>query len=61
MEQLQDGELLAKANRLTEASGNGRLRRTDGTYLDISGGTDEITRTLVYDWTPPSKAELDSY
>ena len=61
MEQLQNGELLAEANRLTKESGNGRLRRADGTYLDIGGSTGGITRTLVYDWTPPDQAELDTY
>ena len=49
-----DGTLLAEANRLTLLSGNGRLRRSDGSYLDIGGSTRGYTRTLLYDWEPRS-------
>ena len=50
---LRDGTLVEEANRLTEASGHGRLRRTDGTFVDIGGSTGGFTRAVLYDWTPP--------
>ena len=47
------GTLLAVANRLTRISGNGRLRRSDGSFVDIGGSTGGYTRTVLYDWEPP--------
>ena len=51
--------LLNDANRLTLSSGNGRLRRSDGSFIDIGGSTGGYTRTLLYDWEPPDVTELE--
>ena len=51
---LHDGTLLAEVNRLTRLSGQGRLRRKDGTFVDIGGSTGGFTRAVLYDWTPPN-------
>ena len=47
------GTLLAEANRLTRISGNGRLRHSDGSFVDIGGSTGGYTRTVLYDWQAP--------
>ena len=47
------GTLLAEANRLTLISGNGRLRQSDGNFVDIGGSTGGYTRTMLYDWQAP--------
>ena len=54
-----DGTLLAEANRLTLISGNGRLRRTDGSFVDIGGSTGGYTRSVLDDWQAPDVAEFD--
>ena len=51
---LHDGTLLQEANRLTKISGHGRLKRTDGTSVDIGGSTGGLTRAVLYNWTPPN-------
>ena len=51
---LLDGSLEAEVNRLTCLSGNGRLRRKDGTFIDIGGSTGGFTRAVLYNWTPPN-------
>ena len=53
------GTLLKEANRLTRISGNGRLRRTDGSVVDIGGSTGGYTRTVLDDWQAPDVTELD--
>ena len=58
--QLYDnGTLLTEANRLTQISGNGRLRRSDGSFIDIGGSTGGYTRTVLYDWEPPHVTEFE--
>ena len=54
------GTLLAEANRLTRISGNGRLRRSDGSFVDIGGSTGGYTRTVLYDWQAPDVTDFDS-
>ena len=51
---LHDGSLEAEANRLTMISGHGRLKRSDGTIVDIGGSTGGFTRAVLYNWTPPN-------
>ena len=51
---LHDGSLEAEANRLTMISGHGRLKRRDGTIVDIGGSTEGFTRAVLYNWTPPN-------
>ena len=47
------GTLLSEANRLTRISGNGRLRHSDASFVDIGGSTGGYTRTMLYDWQAP--------
>ena len=51
---LNDGTLEEEAARLTKISGHGRLKRKDGTYVDIGGSTGGFTRAVLYNWTPPN-------
>ena len=53
------GILLEEANRLTRISGNGRLRRSDGSFVDIGGSTGGYTRTVLYDWEAPDVTEFE--
>ena len=53
------GTLLAEANRLTRISGNGRLRHSDGNFVDIGGSTGGHTRTVLYDWQAPDLTEFE--
>ena len=54
-----NGTLLVEANRLTRISGNGRLRRSDGSFVDIGGSTGGYARTVLHDWQPPDVTEFD--
>ena len=54
---LHDGTLAARVNELTLRSGNGRLWRHDGTFVDIGGSTGGFTRAALYNWTPPNLDE----
>ena len=54
VEQLRDGTLEREANRLTLLSGHGRIKRKDGTSVDIGGSTGGFTRAVLYNWTPPN-------
>ena len=54
VQQLRNGTLQREANRLTIASGHGRIKRTDGTSLDIGGSTGGFTRCILYDFSPPN-------
>ncbi len=53
------GTLLAESNRRTRISGNGRVRRSDGSFVDIGGSTGGYTRTVLYDWQAPDVTEFD--
>jgi hypothetical protein len=53
----ENGTLTKEANRLTRISGNGRLRLSDGGYIDIAGSTGGYTRTVLYDWHAPDVTE----
>ena len=59
MELYDAGTLLADANRLTRISGNGRLRRSDGSFIDIGGSTGGYTRTALYDCQAPDLTEFE--
>ena len=50
---LDDGTLLAEANRLTRLSGHGRLRRSDRYFVDLGGSTGGYVRVVLNDWAPP--------
>ena len=58
LEQYQRGDLLREANRLTLASGHGRLKRPDGSYVDIGGSTGGFLRVVLDDWMPPDVSEF---
>ena len=55
----EDGALLAEANRLRRISGNGRLRRSGGSFVDIGGSTGGNTRSMLYGWQPPDLVEFE--
>ena len=59
LEAYDSGKLQEEANRLTKISGNGRLRKNDGTYVDIGGNTGGFVRTILDDWAPPDLSEFD--
>ena len=54
---LRDGSLEDEAQKLTR-SGNGTIRRPDGSRVNIGGSTGGFTRTVLYDWTPPDVSDL---
>ena len=58
VDQYQDGSLQQEANRLTIESGHGRLHGKRK-FVDIGGSTGGMTRTLLYDWTPPDVDAMD--
>ena len=53
VQDFQDGILQSEANRLTILSGHGRIKRSDGTSVDIGGSTGGFTRAILYNYTPP--------
>ena len=59
LRKLDDGTLLAEANRLTRLSGHGRLRRSDDSFVDIGGSTGGYVRCVLEDWAPPCISEWD--
>ena len=59
MKLYDDETLLEEANKLTRISGNGRLRRSDGSFIDIGGSTGSYGRTVLYDWEPPDVTEFE--
>ena len=61
LKQYDSGELLREVNRLTLLSGNGRLRRSDGSHVDIGGSTGGWTRKTLYGWTPPDTKEFQLF
>ena len=48
-----------KVNRFTRISGNGRVRRSDGSFVDIGGSTGGYTRIVLYDWQAPDVTEFE--
>jgi predicted rRNA methylase YqxC with S4 and FtsJ domains len=50
---LDNGKLLHAANTLTRLSGHGRLRKSNGEFIDIGGSTGGFVRTVLDDWEPP--------
>jgi hypothetical protein len=50
---LDNGNLLHEANTLTRLSGHGRLRKSNGEFIDIGGSTGGFVRTVLDDWEPP--------
>ena len=56
---LEKGKLRENVNKLTRESGNGRLRRRDGSFVDIGGSTGGMTRTVLYGYVPPNLHEFD--
>ena len=53
-----DGSLQEKANELTKESGHGRLKRQDGSYVDIGGSTGGFVRYVLDDWRPPDVSDF---
>ena len=55
---LDDGTLVRQANHLTICAGHGRLRRADGSAVDIGGSTGGYARSVLDDWQPPDLTEF---
>ena len=49
-----DDSLRIEANRLTLASGNGRLHQADGNFVDIGASTGGYIRKNLQNWKPPN-------
>ena len=58
LEKYNSGELLEEANSRTLISGHGRLKRKNGTYVDIGGSTGGFLRGVLDDWNPPDLSEF---
>ena len=54
------GKLCLQANEATKASGHGRLKKADGTFVDIGAETGGATRTILDDWVPPDVPASES-
>ena len=61
LKQYDSGELLNQVSRLTLLSGNGRLRGSDGSHVDIGGSTGGWIRKKLYGWTPPDTKEIQLF
>ena len=59
MKLFDDGSLLSEANELTLKAGNGRLRRLDGSFVDIGGSAGGYARSVLKDWEPPDLTEFE--
>ena len=55
----RSGELRQEANKRTRISGHGRVRKDDGTFVDIGGSTGGFVRTVLDDWGPPGLKDFD--
>ena len=53
LDDLDSGQLRKKANDATKASGHGRIRNLDGSYIDIGGSCGGATRTVLDKWVAP--------
>ena len=58
LEKYESGELLEEANKRTLMSGHGRLKRKNGTYVDIGGSTGGFLRGVLDNWDPPDLSEF---
>jgi hypothetical protein len=59
LQEYQSGILRRQANNLTMASGHGRLKKEDRSFVDIGGSTGGFVRTVLDDWEPPDLAEFE--
>ena len=60
LQEYQSGELRRQANKLTMISGHGRLKKADGSFVDIGGSTGGFVRTVLDDWEPPDTADFEA-
>ena len=58
LKQPRSGWLRNEANKLTLISGHGRLKREDGSFVDIGGSTGGFVRTVLDDWDPPDLTDF---
>ena len=58
LEQYRSGELRQEANKRTRISGHGRVRKDDGTFVDIGGSTGGFVRTVLDGRTEPVFRDL---
>ena len=59
LQEYQSGILRRQANNLTMASGHGRLKKEDRSFVDIGGSTGGFVRTVLDDWEPPDLADFE--
>ena len=59
LHKLWNGSLVSEANRLTRISGHGKIKRHDGSYINIGGSTGGMARKVLYNWAPPALDEED--
>ena len=52
LEELDNGQLRAAANRAANTFGHGRIRDSDGRFTDIGQNLGGITRTILDDYVP---------
>ena len=60
LEQYDAGRLFKWANESTLASGFGRIKRKDGSYVDIGRNAGGLTRTILDDYVPPVIEDSDN-
>ena len=58
LKKYDSGELLEEANKRTLMSGHGRLKRKNGTFVDIGGSTGGFLRGVLDNWEPPDLSEF---
>ena len=58
MSAYRDGSLQERSNKLTIESGHGRLKRHNGSYVDIGGSSGGFVRYVLDDWRPPDVSDF---
>ena len=58
LRQYRNDQLRQEANRFTMASGHGRLKRKDDSFVDIGGSTGGFVRVVLDDWEKPELSEF---
>ena len=58
LQEYQSGILRTQANNLTMASGHGRLKKEDRSFVDIGGSTGGFVRTVLDDWESADLADF---
>ena len=59
LKEYQSGLLRIKANNLTMKAGHGRLKKADGSFVDIGGSTGGFLRIVLNDWEASDVKDFD--